>query len=67
MRSIVAPTYANIYMASFEKKFVYNSVFVERILSWWCYIDDFFCHLDSLFIGFGTPIKSYRRSSNLKD
>ncbi|CAJ0948237.1 unnamed protein product [Ranitomeya imitator] len=42
MGSNVAPTYANIYMAVQEDRFVYKSILWRHVRAWWRYIDDIF-------------------------
>lgn len=42
MGSNVAPSFANIYMASFEQKYVYEGEFTEDALTWVRYMDDVF-------------------------
>ncbi|CAJ0921796.1 unnamed protein product [Ranitomeya imitator] len=42
MGSNVAPTYANIFMAVLEDKFVYSSILWRHVRAWWRYIDDIF-------------------------
>ncbi|CAJ0922858.1 unnamed protein product [Ranitomeya imitator] len=42
MGSNVAPTYANIFMAVLEDRFVYSSILWRHVRAWWRYIDDIF-------------------------
>lgn len=56
MGSTFAPSFANLFMALFEEKFVYsNHVFSTNILIWKRYLDDCFC----LFKGDVTQLYSF--------
>ncbi|XP_077125312.1 uncharacterized protein LOC143782087 [Ranitomeya variabilis] len=64
MGANVAPAYANTYMDSFEKEYVYNNLlFRSHSLCWLRYIDDVFClwtgPLDSL-MAFSEQLNSVR-------
>ncbi|XP_077113688.1 uncharacterized protein LOC143768964 [Ranitomeya variabilis] len=64
MGANVAPAYANTYMDSFEKEYVYNNfLFQSHSLCWLRYIDDVFClwtgPQDSL-IAFSEQLNSVR-------
>lgn len=38
----MAPTYANVFVAQLEERFVNGSHHAEHLLAWWRYIDDVF-------------------------
>lgn len=42
MGTNVAPTFANIFVATLEEEKIHMSHHFSNVIKWWCYIDDVF-------------------------
>ncbi len=58
MGTRVAPTYANLFMADFEEKYIYT--LEKQPLVWWRFIDDIF----SIFVGTEDEVKQFTDKLN---
>ncbi|CAJ0937651.1 unnamed protein product, partial [Ranitomeya imitator] len=67
MGSNMAPTYANIYMAVFEDRFVYKYIFWCHVRAWWRYIDDVFLIWDGNLVELGDFQKDLNGDENKVD